>query len=319
MTSGGLTLTILQATLALGLLYGGGELLVRGASALALRFGVSPLAVGLTVVAFGTSLPELVVSLDAALSGANDISTGNVVGSNIANIALILGLAALLRPMGVESKVVRLDMPISIGVSLVLVGVLADGEASSLEGILLVVGLAGYTGFTFWESRRETPPVRDELAAAAPAPVGGVAISIVQVAGGLVALVVGGHLLVVAAVALAGTLGVSEAAVGLTIVAVGTSLPELATTVVASLRGQGDIAVGNVVGSNIFNILGIIGVTAIVRPLATGGLSAVDLAAMVALPCVLMALLYGRHRLGRTAGAGLLAVFVGYTGFVLGS
>ena len=163
-------MTIILALVGLALLYFGGEWLIRGASALAIRLGVSSLAIGLTVVAFGTSAPELVVSVDAALSGANDVAVGNVVGSNIANIALILGLAALLRPAKVEAKILRVDAPIMILVSFALLAVMADGRASRLEGCLLLVGLIAYTGFTFWEAGRESERVREEFASAAPAP-----------------------------------------------------------------------------------------------------------------------------------------------------
>lgn len=310
-------ITVAQLAGGLVLLCLGGELLVRGASTLASRMGVSPLAIGLTVVAFGTSVPELVVSLDAALSGASDISLGNVVGSNIANIALILGLSIVLRPAVVQAKMVRIDAPLVVAVSLLLVALLHDHEASRLDGVLLLVGLAAYLGFTFWEAGREPPPVQEELASAAPEVQPGVAGSLALVAGGLLLLVVGGHLLVTGAIALSAQLGLSQAVIGLTIVAVGTSLPELATSIVAALRGQGDIAVGNVVGSNLFNILGILGATAVVHPLAPGGIGALDLGVMVALACVLALLMVRRPLLGRVEGAALLACYVAYTAWLL--
>ena len=305
---------IAQTAVGLAMLYLGGEALIRGASTLASRLGVSSLAIGLTVVAFGTSAPELVVSLDAALSGANDISVGNVVGSNIANIALILGLAALLRPTLVQAKIVRIDAPIMIGASVALLALLADGGASRGEGSLLFLGLAAYTAFTFWEARRESPPVREELASAAPGPAASGPLAGALVLSGLALLVGGGHLLVVAAVDLALAFGIGQAAIGLTIVAVGTSLPELATSVLASLRGQGDIAIGNVVGSNIFNILGILGLTAAIHPLEMGAITWLDLGTMAALACVLTALVSLRRRLGRIEGSLLLASFVLYAG-----
>jgi K+-dependent Na+/Ca+ exchanger-like protein len=217
---------------------------------LTIALAVSSLAIGLTVVAFGTSAPELVVSVDAALSGANDVAVGNVVGSNIANIALILGLAALLRPAKVEAKILRVDAPIMILVSFALLAVMADGRASRLEGCLLLVGLTAYTVFTFWEAGRESEQVREEFASAAPEPRASTSVGVLFAVAGLAFLVVGGHLLVTAAVELATLLGMSQAAIGLTIVAIGTSMPEFATSVMASLRGQGDIAIGNVVGSN---------------------------------------------------------------------
>ena len=310
-------MTIVLALVGLALLYFGGEWLIRGASALAARLGVSSLAIGLTVVAFGTSAPELVVSVDAALSGANDVSVGNVVGSNIANIALILGIAALLRPAKVEAKVLRIDAPIMILVSFALLAVMADGRASRLEGCLLLVGLAAYTVFTFWEAGRESERVREEFASVAPELQAGAWLSGLLVVAGLACLVGGGHLLVTAAVELATLLGMSQAAIGLTIVAIGTSLPEFATSVMASLRGQGDIAIGNVVGSNIFNILGILGLTAVIHPLERGAITWLDLGTMVGVACVLAVLLMTRLQLGRTGGSVLLAGFIAYTSWLL--
>jgi cation:H+ antiporter len=315
-------MAIILALVGLALLYFGGEWLIRGASTLAIRLGVSSLAIGLTVVAFGTSAPELVVSVDAALSGANDVAVGNVVGSNIANIALILGLAALLRPAKVEAKILRVDAPIMILVSFALVSfallaVMADGRASRLEGCLLLVGLTAYTVFTFWEAGRESQQVREEFASAAPEPRAGASASALFVVAGFASLVVGGHLLVTAAVELATLLGMSQAAIGLTIVAIGTSLPEFATSVMASLRGNGDIAIGNVVGSNIFNILGILGLTAVIHPLELGAITWLDLGAMVGFACVLGVLLLTRLQLGRAEGAFLLAGYISYTSWLL--
>ncbi len=314
---GNISLPIVQAAGAVTLLYVGGEALVRGASALAARMGVSSLAIGLTVVAFGTSAPELAVSVDAAIAGANDISVGNVVGSNIANIALILGLAALIRPMAVQAKVVFLDAPLMILVSLLLLAVLSSGEASRLEGAAFAVGLCAYMGFTLWEARREPGRIREEFSSALASATLPLPWTLGHVVAGLLLLTGGGHLLVTAAVSLAEFAGVSQAAIGLTIVAVGTSLPELATSVVASARGYGDLAVGNVVGSNIFNIVGILGVTAMIRPLERGGIAWIDLGVMVALACALTVLLFGRSRLGRAEGAVLLTAFVAYTSWLL--
>ncbi|MDZ7749670.1 MAG: calcium/sodium antiporter [Halofilum sp. (in: g-proteobacteria)] len=314
---GPLLLTLAGAAAGLALLYFGGEGLVRGASGLAARLGVSPLAIGLTAVAFGTSAPELVVSLDAALGGANDIAVGNVVGSNIANIALILGLAVLLAPAIVQAKIVRIDAPLVLLVSLLLLAVLADARAGRLEGGLLLAGLVAYTAFTFWEARREAPAVQAELAGAAPPARAGAGADALRTLAGLAMLVAGGHLLVTAAVALATGLGVSQAVIGLTIVAVGTSLPELATSLVAAARGQRDIAVGNVVGSNLFNILGILGVTALVQPLGQGAITWADLGVMTVLAGGLALRLGIRPALGRHDGALLLAAFAAYTAWLL--
>ena len=312
-------ITIAQAVAGLGMLYLGGEALVRGASALALRLGMSSLAIGLTVVAFGTSMPELIVSVDATLKGLGDIAIGNVVGSNIANIALILGIATILRPSVVEAKVVRFDAPLMVGVSLALALALFDGAVSRVEGIGLLVGLVGYTGFTFWESKRETDPVQDEFSSAVPVPQVGMVLAIALVVTGLSMLLGGGHLLVLSAVELAHSFGVSEAVIGLTIVAIGTSLPELVTSVVASLRGQGDIAIGNVVGSNIFNILGIVGTAAVIDPLRLGGVTWTDVGAMGALACLLVFILFVRPRLGRIEGIVFLSCYTLYLGGLVSS
>ncbi len=306
-----------QAAASLLLLYLGGEWLVRGASALAARLGISSLAIGLTVVAFGTSAPELVVSLQAALGGANDISVANVVGSNIANIALILGLSALLSPAKVHAKILRVDAPLMIFISLALVGILANGTASRIEGSLLLVGLLVYVGLTFRQAGRESQETKEQFSSAAPGSTVGAGKASSLVLVGLAVLLAGGYLLVDSAVTLATALGLSQAVIGLTVVAVGTSLPELATSVTASLRGQGDIAIGNVVGSNIFNILGIIGGTALVQPLAMGAITWLDLTVMVALACLLTVFLFTGMRLGRVEGAVLLAIYVLYVSWQL--
>lgn len=306
-------INIAQAAGGLAMLYFGGDRLVRGAAALATQFGISPLAVGLTVVAFGTSAPEFVVSVGAALSGENDIAVGNIVGSNIVNIALILGLAAIVRPMRVEAKIVRFDAPVMIVASLALAAILVDADASRVEGILLLAGAVTYTVWTFWESRRESKEVQDELASAAPDTRANALASGSLVLFGLILLVLGGRLLVTSAVALAMAFGISSAVIGLTIVALGTSLPELTTSLVASVRGQGDIAVGNVIGSNIFNVLGILGCTAVVSPLAVGAIGWVDVGAMVVLACVATVFLLTGLRLERFEGAILVAGYAGYT------
>ncbi len=304
--------SVLLGFVGLLLLFFGGELLVRGASGLALRFGLSPLAIGLTVVAFGTSAPELLVSLDAAFSGANDISVGNVVGSNIANIALILGIAAVLRPMIVESRVLGVDLPVMMFATLLLLVVIAGGFVSRFEGIVLASGLGAYLLLTFRHARSESASAR-ALEAIPAMPGSGTARLWLFIAVGLAMLFGGAHLLVGAAVELAMQLNVSQAAIGLTVVAVGTSLPELATTVVASIKRQGDIAIGNVVGSNTFNILGVLGLTAVVHPLESGDIGWLDLGLMTGLAILLGVLLWHRLFLTRVHGAILLIVFVAYT------
>lgn len=305
-------LLLLKAGLALGVVWVGAEFLVRGASALALKAGISALAVGLTVVAFGTSAPELVVSVRAALGDVSDIAVGNAVGSNICNVALILGLAAVVRPALVQAKVFRLDAPLLVLASVILVVLLAVGGISRVAGILFVLSLLGYTGITLRQARRESDTVRKEFREGVPGSKRAVALDLAFVVGGLVGLIIGGELLVGAAVALADSFGVTQAVIGLTIVAVGTSLPELATSVVATARGQGDIAVGNVVGSNLFNILGILGVAAVVQPLPRGNIAWIDLGFMLILSVVLLPIMRTGFKVSRTEGAILLASYVGY-------
>jgi cation:H+ antiporter len=300
-----------------GLLYFGAEVLVRGASALALRQGLSPLLVGLTVVAFGTSAPELVVSVQAALSGQGGIAVGNVVGSNIANVALILGVAALIRPLRVDPQLVRMDIPLTIAVSVLATALLADGTLGRPEGLLLAGGLVGYLVYSVRAARRD--PSADlfpaELEAARPP--GGALRDVGFIGGGLALLVLGSNALVGGAVGVAEVLGVPPTIIGLTVVAIGTSLPELATSALASIRGEGDLAIGNVVGSNLFNLLGILGVAAVTRPLGDLALSPVDFAAMVATVVLLLPLAASRRTLSRLDGGALTFLYVVYLGYLV--
>jgi cation:H+ antiporter len=237
----------------------GGDGLVRGASGIARRFGISPLMIGLTVVAFGTSAPELVVGIIATLSGSHSVAVGNVVGSNIFNVLLVLGLCAVVAPLVVAQQLVVRDVPVMIAASLLVLFFGLDGRINALEGALLALGLVWFCWDSLRVSTRESPEVKQEYEAAAPAgvaPAGSVGLDAVVLVVSLAALVLGARWMVDASVTLARDLGVDEAVIGLTIVAAGTSLPELATSFVATLRGERDIAVGNVVGSCIFNLLG---------------------------------------------------------------
>lgn len=310
-------MSVVQGGVGLLLLFIGGEALVRGASSLALRLGLSPLAVGLTVVAFGTSTPELVVSLDAAMAAVPDIAVGNVVGSNIANVTLILGAGMLLRPAQVVARTVRVDAPLVVAVSVALVLMLQDGLVSRLEGIVLVASLVAFTGITLQQSRKESPAVKEEYEEALEHAPHGMLLSLVMVLVGLGALVLGGNLFLNTAVLIARTLGVSEAVIGLTVVAVGTSLPELVTSVVAALRGQGDIAVGNVLGSNLFNVLGILGITSVILPLRPGGITGATLGVMVVSAVVVSVMAFTGHRISRLEGGALLAGYVAYVSWLL--
>ncbi|HAG75050.1 MAG TPA: sodium:calcium antiporter, partial [Thauera sp.] len=242
----------LMFVLGLTVLVIGADVMVRGASRLAVSFGVSPLVVGLTVVAFGTSAPEMAVSVGSALSGSPDLAIGNVVGSNIANILLILGISALITPLLVDEQIIRQEIPIMIGASVLLVVVALDGRIGLLESIVMFGLVIAYTLFLVVQSRRASKAVEDEFASEIPTSNWDRhwAVQIALVGVGLAMLVVGADWLVDSAVAFARAFGVSDLVIGLTVVAVGTSMPEIATSIVAAMRGQRDIAVGNVVGSN---------------------------------------------------------------------
>ena len=265
-------MTLFLAFLGLALLVAGGEALVRGASRIAVGVGISPLVVGLTVVAYGTSSPEMAVSVGAALGGSAgaNLALGNVVGSNIFNVLVILGLSALVTPLAVSQQLVRIDVPIMIAVSLLLAALGLDGRISRLDGLVLVAGAVAYTVFAVVQSRRETRAVRREYEAefgsAPPRRALDWIVDVALVIVGLALLVAGARWLVDGAVTAARWLGVSELVVALTIVAAGTSLPEVATSLIAAVRGERDIAVGNVVGSNIFNVLAVLGASSVVAP-----------------------------------------------------
>lgn len=302
----------------------GAELLVRGASRLARAVGISPLVIGLTVVAFGTSAPELAVSVNAGLAGNADVALGNVVGSNILNVLGILGLSALAAPLVVAQKLVRLDVPVMIGVSALMWIFALNGVIGRVEGLVLFAGIVAYMAFLVRQSRRERADVLAEYEAGfggkAQHGAGLLALQGLYVAGGLALLVVGADWLVDGAVAFAKFIGISELVIGLTVVAVGTSLPELATSVVASLRGERDIAVGNIVGSNIFNLLAVLGAAAAIAP---AGISvnpaalAFDIPVMVAAAVVCLPVFISGFVISRGEGALLLAYFAAYVGYLV--
>jgi len=291
----------------------GAEGLVRGSASFAIRLGLTPLIIGLTIVAFGTSTPELVVSLGASLSNQADISIGNVVGSNIFNIGIILGLTALLCPVKVSLQVIKHDCPIMIAVSLLALFLITEGTISRLAGIVLFTALVAYTGFTIWLAKREvSAEIERQFQDGVPSQSKSLYIDLLFIVGGLLLLVAGSRLLVVSATDIARVMGISEAVIGLTIIAAGTSMPELATSIVAALRRQPDIAVGNVVGSNIFNILGILGVASIAKPLSATGITKLDLWVMVVFSIALLPLLYTDLKLQRWEGGLLLLGYGAY-------
>lgn len=288
-------------------LFFGGEALVRGSVGIARRMAIPPLLIGLTVVGFGTSTPELLVSVDAAWRGVPDIALGNIVGSNIANILLIIGLSALVWPIRVMGSTLRRDTGVMMAAALVLVPVFAMGQMGGIAGMALVAGLVAYL---VWAYRQPGEAATGSGDASTPAPM---LVSVLWVLAGLVALMTGARFLVDGAVSIARGYGISEAFIGLTIVAVGTSLPELATSLIAALRRQSEIAIGNIVGSNIFNVLGILGVTALVAPIPVASrFLTFDLPVMIAVSIVLTALLLTRPVIGRGVGVVMLAGYVGY-------
>lgn len=317
-------LTLLLFIIGLVLLIVGAELLVRGASRLAAAVGISPLVIGLTVVAFGTSAPELAVSVQSAWQGQADIAIGNVVGSNIANVLFILGISALITPLVVASQLVRIDVPIMIGASFVLYIMSWNGYLSFGEGALLFAGILLYTGWLIRQSRRESKLVAAEFAEEYSEQVKPTLLSTLLNVGllvaGLAMLVLGAQWLVDGAVTLARWFGVSELIIGLTVVAIGTSLPEVATSVIAALRGERDIAVGNVVGSNIFNILSVLGMAALVSPqgiqVSTAAL-AFDLPVMMAVAVACLPIFYTGNLIARWEGLLFLGYYIAYVAYLV--
>jgi cation:H+ antiporter len=317
-------LTLARLVVGLIILIVGAELLVRGASRLAFGFGISPLVVGLTVVAFGTSSPELAVSIGSALAGQADIALGNVVGSNIFNVLFILGLSALIGTLVVAQQLIRLDVPLMIGVSLLPLLLGLDGKIGQLDGLLLFAGIVAYIVFAIRQSRKETAAVRDEYSAEfgkGGRMSGRQALRNIGLAiAGLTLLVLGARWLVDGAVSLARTLGLSELIIGLTIIAAGTSLPEVATSVIASLRGERDIAVGNVVGSNLFNILAVLGLTAVLAPNGVSVPAAAlrfDIPFMIAVAVACLPIFFTGYHIARWEGALFLAYYVAYTLYLI--
>jgi cation:H+ antiporter len=295
--------TALYILAGLVLLYFGAEWLVKGAAALAFRLGVSSLVVGLTVVAFGTSAPEMTVSVQAAFGGLGDIAVTNVIGSNSFNIALILGVASLIYPIRVTKQLIRWDVPVMIVVSVLCVLFLWDHHLSRLEGVIFFTGIVFYTVWTFYQAKRQPNqdlPVEDVLHTEQQK------LGLFKVWGlilaGLVFLVLGSKFLIAGSLRLARGYGISEAVIGLTIVSAGTSLPELATSVVAAIRKQPDIAIGNVVGSNIFNILGILGLSSLLMPYSSPGLTGVDLAMMLGMAMISFPFMWTGFVLNRIEG-----------------
>ena len=309
---------VLFAIAGLVLLYLGASALVKGSASLALRVGVSPLVVGLTVVAFATSTPELFVALKASLADREGISVGNIIGANMLNVGVILGVTALITPLKVEFQLIRVDVPIMIAAAAALMLAAVDGKIGRIDGSLFLLALAGYLAFSIVMARREhnrrvlaeyreeAPDVSKRIAADA----GFIALGVVLLAGGA-------ELLVRGAIVIARSAGLSDAVVGMTVVAAGTTLPELVTGILAATRGNGNIAVGNVVGSNIFNIFFIIGIAAVLNPLDTSGIERSEFLVMLALSALVLPVMWRGYVVNRIEGAMLLVCYAAAIAFVL--
>ncbi|MEM9121237.1 MAG: calcium/sodium antiporter [Cyanobacteria bacterium P01_F01_bin.56] len=313
---------ILSLIVGFVLLVAGAEGFVRGAAKLAAVIGLSPLVIGLTVVSYGTSAPELAVSLQASFQGQAEIALGNVIGSNIFNILMTLGIAALIVPLTVAQQLIRLDVPIMIGVTTLMLMFAADGELGRLDGVILLFGSVIYTVFLVYQSRKESDAAvqaeyEQEFASPSQRSWQSALKNLLLLLVGLTVLVVGANMLVFGATTIAEALGVSQLIIGLTIIAVGTSLPELATALVACYRGERDIAVGNVVGSNIFNILTILGVTATFTgvPVSNAAIS-FDIPVMLAVAIASLPIFYTGNRISRWEGLLFVSYYIAYTAYL---
>jgi len=316
-------MTLFWFIIGLLLLVAGAELLVRGASKLAAAYGISPLVIGLTIVAFGTSTPEIAVCVKASFANQSDLVTGNCIGSSVFNILFILGACAVIAPLVVAQQLVWFDVPIMIGAHVLWLALGADGVISRWDGLLLLAGIVGYTVFAIRKSRQESAAVTAEYASAYPPSPRTKRTILVQlglIVAGLVLCVLGAGWMVDSAVTLARAWGVSELVIGLTIVAAGTSMPEVATSIVATIRGQRDIAIGNVVGSNIFNILGILGLSGLIAPHGIAVAPTIfrfDLPVAIAACVACLPIFFTGHKIARWEGGVFLGYYAAYTGYLV--
>lgn len=299
------------------MLAAGAELMVSGSSRLAIRLGISPLVVGLTIVAFGTSTPELAVSIQSTTNDLSALALGNVIGSNIANIGLVLGITALISPIRIERQVIKNQIPLVIVSSLLMGVLLLDDQLDLSDGIFLTSGLLAYLLFSYGRSSAALAPEEltiDTSRAAKEA--GATSLNLVFMITGLALLIFGSQVFVSNAATMARLMGISEAMIGLTLVAVGTSIPELATSFVAAMRNQADIAVGNIIGSNLFNILCVLGITALISPIYGDQFAIADFAIMVLFSLILLPLAWTNFTISRTEGLFLLCGYMVYLVFV---
>jgi len=293
------------------MLYFGAEGLVKGSASVALRKGISPLVVGLTIVAFGTSSPEFVVSISAVFNGKAGIAVGNIIGSNICNIALILGFSSLITPIKVNIKLIKTDILIMIFASILLYILILDGNIGRIDGIILFMGIVCYTWYTLYIAKKEKANSENQAPEKARKPI----IDYIFIIGGLFILVIGANFFIDGAVKIAKVLKVSDVIIGLSIVALGTSLPEMATSIVAAVKKEGDISIGNIVGSNIFNILCILGLAAIIQPMILRGdnsVNFIDIIVMIAMAVILLPLAWTKLQMSRLEGLFLLLLYIGY-------
>ncbi len=316
--------SILWLLLGIGLLVGGAEIMLRGATALAKRLGVPTFIIGLTVVAFGTSMPELATGIGAVMKNQSDLVAGTVVGSNIANIGLVLGLAAIIKPVAVRGGVVRREVPMLIGVTLAMIATMFGGGITRVEAVLLSVGFITFIAWTLYSSRHLDPEDTALLIESeGPEPEPGakrasVLLSLVFVAMGLGAMVIGSERAVLGATDLATAVGVPAFVIGLTLVALGTSLPEVVTTVMAALKGQSDLAVGNVLGSNIFNILCVVGISGLIGELRVPEIAVQrDAWVMLGFTLALLPVMLTRFTVSRIEGGVLVAGYMAYVVLVV--
>ena len=319
-----MTFLILEFIGGLVILILGADWLVRGASKLAAAYGIPPLAIGLTIVAIGTASPEIAVSLQAASVGQGSLTLGNVLGSNIFNILFVLGVTALVAPIVIAEQLIRLDAPIMVGVSVLAFSLAADGKISLFDGVILVAGVIAYTIFALRQSRRESAKVHKEYARefadTEKHTAGNTVKNILFIIVGLGLLILGARWLVDSATTMAKAIGVSELVIGLTIVAVGTSLPEVATSIIAALKRESDIAVGNAIGSNIFNLLGVLGISGLLAP---GGIVVAprvltfDFLVMVFVALVCLPVFYVDDNVSRGEGMLFLSYYILYTAYLI--
>ncbi|WP_278625015.1 calcium/sodium antiporter [Parabacteroides gordonii] len=302
--------------LSLFALYIGAGWLVKGSTEIALKANVSHLVIGLTIVAFGTSAPELVVSINASLTGQGDIAIGNIVGSNIFNIAVILGISAVIHPLQAKRQLTRIDIPLLILATIVLTVLFWNGTLNRLEGSIFLIGIILYTTFSLYYSRKHEEKVEKSIGELEKQPEPWYK-DILYLGGGLAILIFASHLLVNNAVSIAQELGVSEAVIGLTIVAAGTSLPELATSLMAALKKNPDIAIGNIVGSNLFNILAIAGTSSVIHPIVAKNVNYIDLLVMLGLTLLLLPVVKSGQKISRAEGWVLIVIYLCYLAWLL--